>query len=206
MRIGIDFDNTIAGYDAVFHEAAREHGFICDPAMNTKPAVRAAVRALEGGEEKWMALQGEVYGKRMRRAMLLPGVDLFLRGCKAAGIQVHIVSHKTEYGHFDPDRVNLRTAARSWMADQGFFEADGFGLRIEDVIFENTRPQKVARIAALGCSHFIDDLEEVFLEPGFPSDVQGILFDPARSSHAATKTTVCHSWHEIRELLLAPYG
>ena len=32
------------------------------------------------------------------------------------------------------------------------------------------------RIRALGCTHFIDDLEEVFLEPSFPSDVHKILF------------------------------
>ncbi len=26
-----------------------------------------------------------------------------------------MVSHKTEYGHYDPDRVNLREAALGWM-------------------------------------------------------------------------------------------
>jgi len=70
------------------------------------------------------------------------------------------VSHKTEYGHFDPARVNLRDAALSWMRQQGFFRQDGFGLPIENVRFAATRSEKIEQIARLGFTHFIDDLPE----------------------------------------------
>ena len=39
-----------------------------------------------------------------------------------------IVSHKTEYGHFDANQVKLRQAAHSWMTAQGFFQEDGYGI------------------------------------------------------------------------------
>ncbi len=40
MRIGIDFDNTIACYDGVFHKAAIERGLIPDDLDSSKNAVR----------------------------------------------------------------------------------------------------------------------------------------------------------------------
>ena len=203
MHVGLDFDNTVAGYDSVFVSAAQSRGFISDPAARTKLEVRSAVRSLEDGERKWMTLQGEVYGKLMKSAELIAGVNDFLAACKSQKIRVHIVSHKTEHGHYDVDRVNLRDAARAWMKDHGFFDADGFGLNDDDVIFESTREDKVAQIASIGCSHFVDDLEEVFLEPGFPQHVEGILFDPAGTINTKTNVIVKNSWQDIQDHLLA---
>jgi hypothetical protein len=47
------------------------------------------------------------------------------------------------------------------------------------VSFELTKEAKVARIAALGCEAFIDDLPEIFASPDFPISTRRILFDPA---------------------------
>ena len=203
MHVGLDFDNTIAGYDAVFISAARARGWLDDPVAQSKLAVRSAVRTLENGEQKWMTLQGEVYGRLMKNAELISGVDNFLIACKSQSIRVHIVSHKTEYGHYDTDRVNLRDAARAWMTGHGFFDASGYGLKYDDVIFESTREDKVAKIAATGCSHFVDDLEEVFLEPGFPSHVSAILFDQTGTAKAITNVTIKNSWPSIQDYLFA---
>ena len=65
-----------------------------------------------------------------------------------------------------PSRVNLRQAALGWMTAQGFFGTSGFAVPAENVFFESTRAEKLARIAALGCTHFIDDLEEVLDRSG----------------------------------------
>ena len=65
-------------------------------------------------------------------------------------VPVVIVSHKTEFGHHDPDRVNLRDAARDWMAAHGFFHPNGFGIAPDAVYFEATRQDKLARIRQLG--------------------------------------------------------
>lgn len=180
LRIGLDFDNTLAGYDGVFAEAAREAGLIGDDSRGTKQDVRALCRARPDGENDWMRLQGRAYGAMMPKARLIDGAGAFLDRCCRTKIRVFIVSHKTEYGHFDEDRVNLRVAARRWMEANGFFDVAGFGLDPADVFFENDRAAKVARIAALACTHFVDDLEEVFREPGFPDGTRRILFTAGR--------------------------
>ncbi len=203
MLIGIDFDNTLARYDQAFTDAARAHGLIASLDDLSKLEVRARVRSLEHGEEKWKALQGEVYGKRMGEAQLMPGADDFLLACKASRVRVVIVSHKTKFGHFDPDRVNLRQAARSWMEAQEFFDPDGFGVTVSDIFFEGTRAEKVDRIGSLGCSHFIDDLEEVLLAPGFPDNVDRILFDPDGRTSDDRGLSRHSDWKSIEHALFA---
>jgi len=46
MLIGIDFDNTIITYDAVFVAAARERGLISEDFSAGKQAVRDFIRTL----------------------------------------------------------------------------------------------------------------------------------------------------------------
>jgi hypothetical protein len=193
VRIGLDFDNTIAGYDRVFVAAARHlgHDF---PEDASKRAIRDRLRA-SAGDEAWMRLQGLVYGRLMHKAEMIAGVAAFLRKAREQGARVMIVSHKTEFGHFDPDRVPLRTAAMDWMVAQGFFGEMGFGLAPEDVFFEGTRAEKVARIASLGLDVFVDDLEEVFLEPSFPEHVARVLYAPERQAPGPFVT--CRSWDDV---------
>ena len=206
MRIGIDFDNTIAGYDGVFAPVARKLGLLHGHINGTKSDVRAALRDRgEEGEVDWQRLQGQVYGKYMSQAEMIGGVDEFLTLCRDKGETVFIVSHKTEFGHHDPDRVNLRDAATDWMASHGFFDDDGFGLSKESVFFEPTRKEKVARIKALGCTHFIDDLPEVFLEGGFPDNVECCLFNPNGNLPPGPYTHYT-TWQTLLEDLLGATG
>jgi hypothetical protein len=105
------------------------------------------------------------------------------------------VSHKTEYGHYDPDRVNLRKAALDWMATQGLF--DGVhAVPPQNVYFGSTREEKLKRIAALSLTHFIDDLEEVLTDPGFPPNTKRILFADSERPPAAPYV-VCPTWQDI---------
>jgi len=196
MRIGIDFDNTLIGYDEVFLAAARERKLLSAEFAGNKQAVRDAIRLLPDGELAWQRLQGYVYGKGIGGAVMFEGVDAFLRRCRDAGHGVFVVSHKTEYGHHDPDRVNLREAALRWMEARGFFTADGYAIPPENVFFEATRAEKLERIAALQCTHFIDDLEEVLLDPGFPPGVNRVLFG---ASGALPDVAICPSWRRIAE-------
>jgi hypothetical protein len=198
MRIGIDFDNTIITYDAVFGVMAGRRGLVGDGFHgSSKQAIRDHIRLLPDGEIAWQQLQGQVYGKGIAGATMFPGFDNFLRRCRAQGLPVAIVSHKTEYGHHDPERVNLRRAALDWMTAQGFFS--DFALSTGDVYFEGTRAEKLRCIADLACTHFIDDLEEVLTDPGFPRDVARILFSNGACAPAAAPYVVCRSWREIEE-------
>ena len=69
MRIGVDFDNTLAGYDHLFAEAARERGWSHVPLDRGKLALRDALRAGPDGEDNWRSIQAEVYGAHMAEAV-----------------------------------------------------------------------------------------------------------------------------------------
>jgi hypothetical protein len=174
--VGIDFDNTLVSYDALIYQTALERGLISAGADAGKRTVRDQIRLLPDGEVEWQKLQGVIYGPRMAQAQLMAGAAEFIRECRARTWPLYIVSHKTEFAGYDDTRTNLRDAALAWMTSQRFFEAAGLGFSRDQVFFEGTREAKIARIGALGCTHFIDDLEEVFLEPSFPQDVRKFLF------------------------------
>jgi hypothetical protein len=200
MRIGIDFDNTIIAYDDVFLTAAKERGLVDENFRGRKQAIRDAIRLLPDGELSWQKLQGQVYGKGIGGAAMFEQVASFLCRCHLEKCPVLIVSHKTMYGHHDPDRINLHEAALDWMKAQGFF-SDHYGISLANVFFEETRDAKIARIAALGCTHFIDDLEEVLTDPAFPPNVTRILFSDDKTTTAASPYVVCPSWRHIEEYI-----
>jgi hypothetical protein len=199
MRIGIDFDNTLIDYDGVFVAAARQRGLIGPKGPRSKRAVRDAIRRLPEGELTWQRLQGFVYGAGIRDAVPFTGAADFLARCAAAGVGVFIVSHKTRYGHHDPARIDLREAARQWMGTRGMLArgiraGEGGAIPADHVFFEDDRQRKLARIGALGCTHFIDDLEEVFADPGFPAGVRRILF---AASGATCCDAHCKDWLQV---------
>lgn len=199
-RIGIDLDNTLINYDGVFCALAAAHGLVAAPVGLTKAAVREAIRALPDGELAWQRLQGAVYGKGVRDAVLFDGADLFLHRAREAGCEVFIVSHKTEFGHYDPDRVNLRDAARAWMEQQGFFRADRFAIPAGNVTFTATRAEKIAAIRALGVEIFIDDLPEVLGDGDFPRNVTGILFTGGGEASGRHPHRLAH-WRDITAMV-----
>jgi hypothetical protein len=133
----------------------------------------------------------------MEEAELVPGVEAFVRRCHAQGIPVAIVSHKTRYAGFDETHTNLREAALRWLRAQGLFDPEGMGMRPEQVYFESTRQEKLARIAVWGCTHFVDDLEETFREPSFPPRVEKLLYRPQGPASELPGVITVESWHEI---------
>ncbi len=163
--IGLDFDNTLVSYDEVMRQTALDLGFMRDDQdVSGKEQVRDFIRSLSSGEIKWQVLQAEVYGKRMSQVCLIDGVKQFLLACKDAHVQTFIVSHKSKHAAQDKEGINLQEVALSWMREQYFFDKKGLGLSEDRVYFEETRGKKVNRIKELACTHFIDDLKEVFLE------------------------------------------
>jgi hypothetical protein len=80
-----------------------------------------------------------------------------------------------------------------------FFEAGGLALEPRNVFFAGTRDEKIARIRELSCTHFIDDLEETFLEASFPPTTARILYEPGRQSPAPNGVALMRTWQEIRD-------
>lgn len=198
MRIGIDFDNTIACYDGVFHKAALERGLIPADLGASKNAVRDFLNG-SGRKDDFTELQGYVYGARMDLVAPYAGFDAFLKAADAAGHELFIVSHKTKTPMIGP-AYDMHQAAR------GFLEARGFigdkGVRGENAFFELTKEEKVARAASLGVEVFIDDLPEILSMTGFPAGMRGILFDPDGHHGSLDQFERHASWAQIQSALL----
>lgn len=161
LRIGIDFDNTIVDYRPVFASAV--------PGLAAaKMEVRDALRAGSGGEAAWQHLQAHVYGVAIAEAPVFEGFDAFVAVARAYQARLYIVSHKTRFAAASPDGPDLREAARAWLSARG--------ISVDGVYFEATRKEKLARIAALDLTHFIDDLSEVLSDPEFPPRTRPIRF------------------------------
>jgi len=198
LRLGVDFDNTIVCYDALFHRVALEDGCIPASLPANKSDVRNHLRAI-GREDVWTEMQGRVYGSRMAEADPFPGVLDFFKACRAAGLPVCIVSHKTRHP-FAGKKHDLHAAALDWLVRQGFFDTapGGIGLPRDQVFFELTKQTKLERIGRCGCTHFIDDLPEFLAEAAFPAGVTRILFDPNAlyTGDAATAFPRLAGWNE----------
>lgn len=175
MIVGIDFDNTLANYDGVFHRAAVEQGLIPSDLPSDKVSVRDHLRSA-GRDEDFTLLQGHVYGNRMDLVGLYPGAREALDALRAGGHTLAIVSHKTREPFAGPC-YDLHAAAFAFLQARELIGPLG-PVAEEAVFFELTKEAKIARAAALGCDVFVDDLPEILGLDGFPDGMRTILFDP----------------------------
>ncbi len=196
--IGVDLDNTIVCYDRLFHRLAVERGLVPADTPALKSAVRDYLRHA-GAEDLWTELQGEVYGSRMVEAEPFPGALEFFTRCRAHGHAVCIISHRSQFPYAGP-RYDLHQAARDWLEGRFFYDP-GITLPRQCVWLELSKQAKLARIAAAGCTHFIDDLPEFLAEPAFPPGVQKILFDPSGQVETCPGAGRAESWDAIGTLL-----
>ncbi|MDB5310746.1 MAG: uncharacterized protein JWO38_4948 [Gemmataceae bacterium] len=204
MLIGLDFDNTIVCYDQLFHRLAREQGLIPESVPATKGAVRDFLRSIDR-EPAWTEMQGVGYGPRISDAEPFPGVKAFLAGCKAAGVRVVIVSHKTKHPYLGP-KYDLHAAAHTFLTAHGFYGTSDTGLTPDSVYLELTKQAKLDRIGTLGCDVFVDDLPEFLGEPSFPAKPRKILFDPAAANPDRADYTRVTSWDEVAGIALGGKG
>jgi hypothetical protein len=195
MRIGLDFDNTIVSYDTLFHSVAVEKGLVPSDTIVSKVAVRDYLRKV-GNEPAFTELQGYVYGARMAQAKAFPGVIDFIRRARAEHAQVVIISHKTKYpflGH----QYDLHAAANDWI-DIALRPDESPLVGADQVFFELTKEEKIARIAACDCDYFIDDLPEILKMPGYPEKTGRLLFDPERNHDDQGVTARFATWAELQ--------
>ena len=74
-------------------------------------------------------------------------------------MQIDIVSHKTVFAHHDPLKTNLRSSALEFLRDSRVFDVGAISFK---TFTSRALDDKVAKIQALGCEIFIDDLNIVF--------------------------------------------
>ncbi len=203
FHLGLDLDNTIISYDEAFGKVGAEIGLLAaDHGLRTKEAVKARLITPARGEQDWMRLQGQVYGRHIDSAALNAGVADCIRDLRRRGARISIISHKTRRGHFD-DAVSLWDAARGWLERQGFFSTEGFGLDPADLHFLETRDAKVAMIAEVGCAAFVDDLPEVLRHPAFPQATVGLWYAAERPASDGEGLAAYRSWADIGKKITA---
>lgn len=193
MRIGIDFDNTIVSFDPVFHRRALARKWIDASVEPVKKAVRDAIRT-RFGDPTWTRLQAEVYSEGIQEAAFCAGFVGFLEWSRSSSIELFIISHKTQYAALPDRRIDLRRPAMDWLAAHGC----GDFILGKTLFFEDTRAAKLKRITACGCTHFIDDLKEIFEEPDFPPEVCAIFYG---KGVAPGRCKGFESWRQIRAFL-----
>jgi hypothetical protein len=201
MILGVDFDNTIVRYDELFHRIAVERGLIPATLAVRKNEVRDFLRRC-GQEQAWTELQGYVYGPRMPEAQPFPGVLEFFTGCVRRKLPLYIISHKTRAAVAGP-AYDLQQSARDWLAARGVFDPARVGLAPDRVHFGTTRLEKIRFIRETGCTHFVDDLEETFLEETFPRGVVRILFGVREPPPGLPGVQVGEDWFQISDYVFS---
>lgn len=200
MILGLDFDNTIVSYDDLIFDTALDWGWIPGDMTRNKKTIRDHIRVTQD-DIAWQKLQAYIYGPGMKQAKLMDDIAEVIQECHRREVPIFIVSHKTPFASMDEDQqYDLRDTARAWMQSQQFFNEDGLGLNPDHVYFEVTRDDKVKRVEALGCTHFVDDLEETFLENNFPPKTSKLLFT-AEQETAVQDARIVSSWKKIYDAL-----
>lgn len=197
MLLGLDFDNTLISYDRLFRQVALDNALIPVETPPQKNAVRDYLRQ-QGREEQWTRLQGEVYGGRILEAEPYAGMQAALKGLAVMKIPMCIVSHKTRTPYCGKP-WDLHAAARRWLAFHGFHDPHGLSWPKDRIFFELTKEEKVARIIALGCTHYVDDLPEILAM--LPESVEKILFVPSGDVQRHPDWKLMSSWQELHTLL-----
>ena len=115
MIIGVDLDNTIICYDQLFKKVAYSLHLLPKSFYGDKNKIRDFIISKKNGVNNWKKIQGLVYGKYMKNAKLMNNFLNFLLLCEQKNHKLFIVSHKTKYGHFDKEKIELRKESLKWI-------------------------------------------------------------------------------------------
>lgn len=197
-RIGIDLDGTVVLYDRLFHRLANERFGMPSWLPKQKTPIRDWLRQQPSGEKKWISLQGLAYGPKMNTAEEAPGLRSFLAFCRYRGLEIHLVSHKGAFSSC-PGKYELRKAALEWLERSGLIGPHAFSS--ENIHFSSTRKTKILLIQRLGLRVFIDDLQEILLDPLFPPGVLRWHYVPKGTPCPGVDTHL-RSWWQGSQLAL----
>lgn len=199
VHLGIDFDNTIVLYDQIFYDLAFKKGYIEKNTSKNKKAVRDMM-IKKGIEEKFTEMQGEIYGKLISNSKMQLGLSNALQFLAKRGVKISIVSHKTKFP-IKGKKYDLHNAALMWLKKNKFFDEEYIGLKQKNVYFEPSVEAKVKRIEAIGCTHFIDDLEKI-LEKIDESIVKILFSKKIDKKKVNSDYLSVDNWKDICDIIL----
>jgi hypothetical protein len=195
LFIGLDFDNTLVCYDKAIPRLADDFFDLPTELPRTKLALREFLRQANR-EPEWTAFQGALYGPGMTYAEPFDQALETIQLLKNEGHDLCIVSHRSLRPYAGP-AYDLHAAAKGWV-EKHLVKTNLF--EIQQTHFHETRDQKIAKIKALGCEVFLDDLPEVLGNQNFPGSCKGILFDP-EGLHSSIPGQRIARWIEFPKLL-----
>ena len=198
MRIGLDFDNTIACYDKAILKLSEGIENLPSKISRTKSGISNYLRT-EGRESEWTVFQGELYGPGMKYAEPFNGAVATMQELVDLGHELIIVSHRSRTPYAGKPH-DLHAAARRWikynLQKEGLFKTH---TETENIHFLESLKAKISTISSLSCDAFIDDLPKVLLDSGLHMNMGKILFDPSveKKQFASKKMARIFSWTEL---------
>jgi len=190
---GFDLDNTLIDYSAAVEEYCRIKNLIHCTNIGM---LREQLGKSSFSDHDWQLAQGWLYTEGLRFAQPgLGSIDL----CKyliQEGYQLFIVSHKTSHTPYFCGSIPLHDIANNWIKKSAIAN---YFKETEQIYYEPTRELKVKRIRELALNYFVDDLEEVFNESGFPIKTKSFLI--YKSSSQNSKIKCVSDFSDIKEIL-----
>lgn len=194
--LGLDLDNTLISYDKLFYKLAKEKGLIDQSVKENKISVRDFLRE-KGQDVLFTELQGQVYGPRIIEAEPSDGMLTTLKQLKKWEIKMAIVSHKTRYP-IRGEKHDLHKSAIKWLHENQFFNSDGLDFSMDDIIFEESKEQKIKRIKEKNFDYYIDDLPEIV--EAISDFTKPILYDPNNKYKSSTQYLKIKTWAETMSI------
>lgn len=211
MKIGIDLDNTIIDYSKAFLPALSLLGLKIPSEYKTKDQIKNYLLGVNGGQVLWEQVQGYIYGPMMNiHAQLYPGLMRFLWRCKNQGHQVEIVSHKSIFGHYTSQDINIRDCANIFLEKCLVYIPEGKENFVDNVQFFSSKDEKIEFINSCDYDFFIDDLPDIVEKLALDSTASIIYFshssigDP-RASVIHEKIICLSDWTSIDILINGSY-
>ena len=168
-RFGFDLDNTLIDYSVAVQKYCLNEGL---DECKTLDGLRILLRESDKTGRLWQLAQGWLYTDGLSYARSGHGAVELCEFLRNSNFELMIVSHKTTHTPDFCGKKPLREIATNWINSSNL--ADYF-LGNEQIYYEATRALKVERIQKLNFNYFVDDLMEVFQDPGFPQDVSSFL-------------------------------
>ena len=168
-RFGFDLDNTLIDYSNAVQEYCSNEGL---GECKTLDTLRILLRESDKTGRLWQLAQGWLYTDGLSYARPGHGAVELCEFLRNSNFELLIVSHKTTHTPDFCGQKPLREIATKWIMGG---DLANYFLGNETIYYESTRALKVERIQKLNFNYFVDDLVDVFQEPGFPQDVSSFL-------------------------------
>ena len=189
---GFDLDNTLIDYRPAVVEFCRKQHL---PKMTSVQDLRSYLRASLGGDDSWQEAQAFLYLDGLKFARPADGSMEFLDHLSASGVNLSIISHKSERTQKKFGSVDLRTPALDWIKNSAFskfFDAS------YNIYFAESRAEKIQEISFQRPKWYLDDLVEVLADSFFPTETIPFLIgtsEPKKSHIIAVQ-----NFDELRKI------